>query len=240
MAVSATQLPLSYDACSVTDRAFHFRHLAPLVLLVLAAACGGSEASKGPRKDIRPQDQARADSIILKLEDLPQGWRAERADEDQSSPDCFEPDLSDLTQTGRAESPNFVRGGATLVSSLVSIYATEQDGQAAYDRVVRQELADCLADYLKGRSDQDVTFKNLSSGRLSFPRLGDRSAAYEIAMELETNGLSPAAYLDLVFIQRDRAVAAVLFFDVISPFEEASREGLARAVAQRMKEAAGE
>ena len=57
-------------------------------------------------------------------------------------------------------------------------------------------------------------------------------------MEVETNGLSPAAFLDLVFIQRGRAAAAVLFFDVLTPFDEMTRELLARRVAQRMKEAA--
>jgi hypothetical protein len=224
-------------AQSVTDRGFQVRHLAPLALLfVVATACGGGGGtSKGPRKDIRPQDQARADSIILKLDDLPHGWRAEKSNEEQSGPNCFEPDLSDLTETGTAESPNFFSGSTTFVSSGAGMYASKSDAQAAYERVAGQELADCIAEYLTAYSDKDVSFENLSSGRLSFPSLGDRSAAYEIAMEIKTNGFSPAAFVDFVVIQRGRAVGAVVYFDVGSPFEAKMRERLARRFAQRMK-----
>lgn len=202
---------------------------------VLLGACGGSSTSKGPKKDLRPEDQARAESIILTLDDMSQGWRAEKSEHDDSGPDCFQPDLSDITQTGRAESPDFYRGNNTFVSSLASMFATDQDANAAYDRIAGQDLADCLAEYLKSQSDQAVTIKDVSSGELSFPSLGDRSAAYEIAMELETNGFSPSAYVDLVFIQRRRGMGTVFFFDVLSPFDEASREELARRVAQRMR-----
>ncbi len=107
---------------------------------------------------------------------------------------------------------------------------------SAFKRVAADKLAQCFSDHMKKQSDSDVKVKNVSWGRLGFPHLGERSAAYQIAVDLETHGLTPTAYFDIVFIQRKRALSVLMFADILSPFDESLKERLSRAVVQRTKE----
>ena len=46
--------------------------------------------------------------------------------------------------------------------------------------------------------------------------------------------MSASAFADLVFVRHDRAVSLLLFFDVLSPFDQTLKEQLATVVAKRM------
>jgi hypothetical protein len=207
--------------------------LAALALGVAACGGGSDEGSQEAKTVIQEAAQERAGAIVLTLADFPSGWRAE-ADSDEEEPECVGFDFSDLTVNGRGESPNFLRGEATLASSIAAVFATEEQAKAAFGRLANQKLADCFTDFIREQSDENVRVLDATSGELSFPSMGDRSAAYQIALELETEGFTPSAFVDLIFIQDERAVAVLFFLDVLTPFPDEEKETLARKVADRM------
>jgi hypothetical protein len=208
------------------------------VVLPLAASCGSSSSSDAnkPQTRINPQDKAKAEQIIFHLSDFPPGWRAE-VSEDQDGASCFKLNFSDLTITGRADSKDFVQAEATTATSLAGIFLNEQQARTAFKRLASETLAKCFSDYMRSQSSSDVKITRTSFGRLQFPHMADQTAAYQIVIGLESQGLSPSAYVDLVFIRQTRAVAVLAFVDVFSPFDEQHKEQLARTVAGRMDSA---
>lgn len=207
-----------------------------LVLVALAAGCGGDNSTNAnkPQTRINPQDKAKAEQIILHLSDFPAGWRAETSKDQGGTPKCFNLKFNDLTVSGKADSKNFVHGEATLATSSAGIYLNEQQARAAFKRAATDKLAKCFSDYMQSQSTSDVKITRTSFGRLRFPQIGDESAAYQIAIGLESQGLTPTAYVDLVFVRQTRALALLGFVDVFSPFDEQMKEELARTVAGRM------
>ena len=144
--------------------------------------------------------------------------------------------MSDLVLPGKATSKQYVHGPATFAESVAAVFEKHAMAVSAFKRVAVDKLAACFSSSLKQRSNGDLKVKNVNWGRLSFPQLGDRSAAYRIDIEIVTKDLSPTAYFDLVFIERKRVLGLLLFVDVFMSFHEALEVRLSRAVAQRMKE----
>jgi hypothetical protein len=210
--------------------------LATAAIVLAASACGGGDdrESLNAQTQITADDQRDAEQIVLQLGDFPSGWRAEADGDDEDDADCLDVDFSDLTITGEAESKTFVKGNAPIASSKAAVYQdTEQAGEA-FERIATDELAECFSDYMKKQSDDDVTVGDVSFGELTFPKMGDRSAAYQIAIELRASGITPTAYVDLVFIQHERALVLLAFVDIFTAFDQAQKEALAGTVAKRM------
>lgn len=193
--------------------------------------------SQDAQTDIRAEDQALADSVVLKLSDFATGWRADESDdEDDDENGCGQPDYSALTITGRADSPTFTRGSVASVSSTAVVYTSQDDAISAYqlfEGAVNQEIGDCLAETLEDTDGIKVI--DISAGRLSFPSFGDRSAAYQIAIEYESEGLTPTFYVDIVVLQDGRALAALIYLDLLTPFSDSEKERLTEIVAGRMQ-----
>jgi len=78
----------------------------------------------------------------------------------------------------------------------------------------------------------------VSVGQVSFPKLGDRSSAWEMVAPLESEGQSVTAFYEAVYIRTGKALSVVLFSDAFTPFDEGLREQLALRVAERMDAAA--
>lgn len=211
-----------------------------LLMLALALVVSGFAAATAaagkPVHSYTKADQHLAGEVVFHLGDFPTGWRSQIDTSKNGSPACFNPNLSDLTLTGEASSHEYVHGDATFAEALAVVFKSHAMALSAFKRLAVENLIQCFSSYIKQQSSSNTKIKNVSSGRLNFPHLGDRSAAYQIAIELESHGLSPTAYVDPVFIERGRVLSLLLFFDVLSPFSEPLEERLSRAVAQRMKE----
>jgi hypothetical protein len=211
-----------------------------LILLVgLGTGCGGGSSSNESRSTtsqtkINTRDKAAAQRIVLHLSDFPTGWRAQPSKNESDEPKCFKLDVSDLTVTGKASSRDFVNGQVTTATSAAGLYEDEQQAHDAYQRIANEKLAKCISDWVRTQSTSDAKITDSSFGKLGFPKLGDQSSAYQIAMTLEAQGLTPTAYVDLVFIRETRALTFLVFLDLFSPFDEQLKEDLARKVASRM------
>jgi hypothetical protein len=81
----------------------------------------GAAPSSEWQVDIRPEDQAKAEELVLVARDLPSGWTVEPAeDEDEPELTCTQIDYSDLTVTGEAVSPTFSSPEAAVIAFSVA------------------------------------------------------------------------------------------------------------------------
>ena len=65
------------------------------------------------------------------------------------------------------------------------------------------------------------------------PKLGERSAAYDVAAKLDGNGVSFPVFVDVVVVQRGRSIAALVFTGVGSRLP--SRHYVATSVTARLR-----
>jgi hypothetical protein len=189
-----------------------------------------------------PKEEAEeiARSMLLRLSDLPTGWRAQPHEESEG---CA--GIDKLTERydvlAKADSKDFARGDTTEASSSAGLFNDEQTAREALDyleaSVQSKKFRECVDDLLREQADEDVTFGDVQVGQVSFPTLGDRSSAWEVVIPAKTQGFSFTAYATAVYMTRSSALAVVLFSDVGTPFDEGMRERLARIVEKRMDEA---
>jgi hypothetical protein len=116
-----------------------------------AATAGGATGSGGePRHAFRPADQALAQSIRLKLSDLPPGFTTYRPgslEPGAAGSRCKgTPDESDLTLTGKSFSGLFT--GTDIDAAFysgASVFPSAGQAQTALQREMRPAVARCLA-----------------------------------------------------------------------------------------------
>jgi hypothetical protein len=235
-----------------------FGVLLVVVLAALVCGCGGSGSNgqdetttvtaptdtTAPTAETTalPKDEAEeiAKSMLLRLSDLPTGWRAQPHEESEG---CA--GIDKLTERydvlAKADSKDFARGDTTEASSSAGLFSDERTAHEALNyleaSVQSKKFRECVDDLLREQADEDITFGDVQVGQVSFPTLGDRSSAWEVVIPAKTQGFSFTAYADAVYMTTSRALAVVLFSDVGTPFDEAMRERLARIVEKRMNEA---
>jgi len=180
-----------------------------LVGLLAAVLTGAALAATGdPVKRHTAADMAKARSIVFKLRELGPGWTRDTSQQTDDSPRCsyFRVDESDLVETGYAEGTFNHSSGATL-GAEASVYKTVAQAQATWSRHVRPALARCLADELRREAAKDGdTIAIVRTGKLAFPKVSPRTAAYRLLARLTPKGRTTAIPLtfDLVFLERGR------------------------------------
>jgi hypothetical protein len=173
----------------------------PRLLLALAALCicvpavALATADTDPKERLTAADQAKARSVVLKRSDFVAGWKKvpPEPDTDAVCPG-FNPDGSDLTLTGKAESDFEHTQGLPLVSSFADVYVTKADASASWSRTVKPALARCLAHFMReGAKEEGVELTIATSGRVAFPKVAPRTAAFRVVarMTVEQPGAAP-------------------------------------------------
>jgi hypothetical protein len=197
------------------------------------ALAGGA---KEPKKAIKPAVQARAKRIAVGLKDLPGfGWKAQPSQSDRSSPRCsyYRPDQSRLTENGDYTSPDFTRSDGLYVSSTVGIFVSAKQAQQSFALVVRPELPSCLGEsVVKSGAPGHIALR--FAGKLAFPTLGDRSAAYRVVFAVKNGNQQVPATIDLVAINKGAVDVAVFFSSAGLPVPASFERKIAGAVAARM------
>jgi hypothetical protein len=204
---------------------------------------GDEPTGGGAETVIEEEAQQRAEEIGLRLSDFPSGWRAQAAEEDEEGQErfrkCVGTNLSEFTVAGHATSDDFVRGDATEASSEVVVLADEEQADRSLDVLVGQmrseRLNDCVRDAYEQGDNEGVELIEISTGELSFPDLAAESSAWQIELTVEADDVEVSAYLDIVFLREDRAIAQLMFLDVLTPFPDDEKEDLAGKVAERMQ-----
>lgn len=158
------------------------RPLAALLALCLAIPAAALAADTDPKKRITPADQAKARSILLKSTDFVAGWKRTPAtpESDFICPG-FNPDESDLTLTGEAEADFERSGGGVAVYSYSEVWASKTDALKSWTRSDKPAAARCLGyAFRKGAESEGALVKIVSAGRMTFPKLAPRTAAFKV------------------------------------------------------------
>jgi hypothetical protein len=231
--------------------------IATIAVLIAGTGCGGSDGSEGGDggddersavRDIQPEAQEQAEAIVLELSDFPNGWRASPSEEvdDRISEfrECMGVDFSGVTITGEAKSQDFAMGESAQASSEARVLETDQDAADAvteFARGMASDVAeDCVTDLIvrafqEQDADEDIEIGEVDVGELSFtPPDIEEGRAWQIAVPIEVQGLSPTVYLDFVMLREGDAVAQLETEDVSDPFDPALRDDLLEALAARM------
>jgi hypothetical protein len=162
------------------------RCLGALLVLCIAVPAVALAADTDPKKKITPVDQAKARSILLKRSDFAAGWKKVPAspDSDATCPG-FNPDESDLTLNGEAEADFEHTQGVRFVASAAEVFATEADARKSWTRSDKPATARCLG-YLfsQGQTNTSTKVRIVSAGRMAFPKLAPRTAAFKVVARL--------------------------------------------------------
>lgn len=207
-----------------------------------------SETGTASKRAIEPEAQARAESMLLTLSDLPDGWRGSPPeDEDEGDEEfrsCVGSDYSGSTIIGEESSDEFSKGENTSVSSAAIVLESGADAQDSLDEFadgMRSPTAEPCFERLirKGTEGEDYEVGEVDIGELSFSRPAnvDEARAWEVAIPLEPtsdDGVRVTAYLDIVQLRKGDVLVAVNTEDVFSPFDSDLRRELVGKVAARM------
>jgi hypothetical protein len=219
----------------------------PRLLAVLVALCIGvpavalAAADTDPQKKLTAADQAKARAVILKRTDFVAGWKKVPAPPESDEP-CpgFNPDNSDLTISGEAVA-NFEHGqGIPSVLAFADVYATQADAAKSWARNVKPALVRCFAHFfLQGAKEDGVKARVVSQGKIAFPKIAPRTAAFRIVARItvEQQGEPPVTIpitMHIVAVGRGRGEAGMLTTGVGTGVQPADLQSFARLMASRM------
>jgi hypothetical protein len=210
------------------------RLLAFAALLAFLVAAGSVSAGhQDPQKRLTKADNARARAMLLKLSDLPPGFRAERSTSDDPHVDCA-PAVSeaDLTLTGEAEGKNLT-AGPVFVGSGAQVYGSNADANASWRRSTSAAGVACATSTLR-REFAKQQIRLVSLRPIAFPRFADRSVAYRVKLSGSTSQGTLQLFVDVVALMHGRAHASVVLGVPFAPPQRADELRLARIVADRM------
>jgi hypothetical protein len=209
-----------------------------IVLAALLAGAAFAANPHDPQKRFTAADQAWARKLVVTRADLTgTGWTAQKSTDDSTTCRSFNPDESDLVETGERQSLEFTRGGS-FVMSTAAIFANASQARAMWNREMRPQLLDCLAEGLKGTSTGDATVKITARGPLSFPKLAERTAAFRVHLAFNVQGIKFGAELHIICLGRGRANLALMTMSPgkpLSPLPAGLERTLAARLAQRLR-----
>jgi len=215
--------------------------------LVLAGCAGGVTSTV----TLDAADQERAERIVLRLDDLPVGWRRQ-AEPPDSPPNHCVSDRITLMPSGEKGWEYFSMDEEPVSLSLSSaVYKNEDEARKVFNLVASEDMAQCYADYMRTNlADHnmrknpglDMKVTDVAFGPV-YLRTGDESADYEVRTDIRTNwrntysgAFTSSSYLNVVSVRHDRAVVLVRFLDMRSrAFDEDEKRRLVEIVANRME-----
>lgn len=210
--------------------------------LVFIVACGGG-GETGPSASptgAQIEDEL-AQSMVLTVEDFPRGWSEEPADAD--APDATEQcRIPWEGATGFAETGNFENPSGSKVSQALRIFGSVERTETVVEHMKRG--AECLVKvFNSGKLDDDeVAFSKATLGVISFPSIGDRSAAYRLKVHAkarkETGLFSEIDWtLDFVVVVVDRVAFVITAEEEWGSFDAEELESVARKAEARVRAA---
>jgi hypothetical protein len=219
----------------------------PRLLVVVVALCIGvpavalAAADTDPKERFTAADQAKARAVVLKRSDFVAGWKKVPAPPESDEP-CpgFNPDNSDLTISGEAIGNFEHTQGLPSVLSVVDVYVSEADAAKSWARNVKPALARCFGHFfLKGAQEEGVKARIVSQGRISFPKVAPRTAAFRVVARLtvEPQGQEPVTVpitMHIVALGRGRGEVGLLTSGVGAGVHMADLRAFAKLVASRL------
>jgi hypothetical protein len=211
--------------------------------LVLAAALAaalvvtGVALAEAPVVLFDPADQAAAKAAVLRASDLGPGWKGGLTKAEVDGADgCpgFKPKQADLVVTGLAESEFKHRPGALTITSQAQVLKTKAMVRLDWERTVAHpSVLGCMRRAFADTGDRSIRF--VSANRISFPRIGSRSARYRVVMNYAVGEDTVPMLFDFVAVEAGRTE---LSLSLIAPLKDrraadTAEARLARILVQR-------
>ncbi|TMK33501.1 MAG: hypothetical protein E6G64_03905 [Actinobacteria bacterium] len=208
-----------------------------IVLAALFAGAAFAANPHDPQKRFTAADQAWARTLLLQRADLPgAGWTSKKSTGDNSTCKSFNPDESKLVETGEQQSREFSRGGG-FVTSMAAIFKTTKDAETGWNLEAKTQILDCLAEALGQTSTGSATVKIAARGRLAFPHVAQRTAAFYVRLAFNVQGIKFNADLHFILLGRGRANLALMSLSPgkpLTPLPAGLDRSLAATLARRL------
>lgn len=186
-------------------------------------------------------DTARAEEILFKPSDLPEGWTPvpapEGAEEEQaelrsSFAVCL--GVEPLPDHPSAESPEYVTGEITQVSARVELAPSAEVAEAELAQLRRPRYLECVAkQFDQSQADSGLEFAPSRAQEFDFPDLADGTLATRITTLLTLEGQEITIYADLVVVREGRVQITMYFLRARQPFPADLADSLARRMLAR-------
>jgi opacity protein-like surface antigen len=204
--------------------------------LVLAGAAVAA-SPHDPQKRFTKADQAWARKLLVKRGDLAgAGWRSQVSSNDATC-QSFNPDESDLVETGERESPEFNRNGS-FVASMAAVFRSSAHAQSAWNREIKLQVLDCLAEGIKDGSTDQVQVRIASRSRLAVPSVAPRTAGFRVKLAFDVQGVKFGSDVHLIALGRGRANVMLMTMSSgrpLSPLPAGLERTLVHRLAQRLR-----
>lgn len=238
--------PVDTDGVFGTRRAHALVACSAALVVLVAVGCAGTTGSEDGTGGVRTAeiaaasgDRALAARINLVLDDLPGGWSQLPTDTNPIDElwNCLRPARSRRTVTADVTSHRFGRGPMRIAVSQTTIFATPEEAASAFERASADDLGQCIAMRVGSarRPGDQPRLAEIRADELAFPSLGEGSVAYRVTGTVEARGATWNWFLDLVLVQRDRALAVLIAGDAPAPFPAKLERRLARIIEARME-----
>jgi hypothetical protein len=221
------------------------------VALAASAACGGNGGgnSEGTsaKGAIEAKAQERADSIVLKLSDFPDDWRATSAKKEDPGGEkfrrCIGVNDSAFTFLGDATSDDFVSGEGTAAGSNARVLKDDSEARDAFEALSKgmASARDCIQTLLPPLG-KDFKVGNVEVGKLRINPPGvDEARAWQIAIPVRIiagtqKGDLETTYIDVVYLRKADVLVRMRTLNLLFPFDSELRAKLLQAVASRMSD----
>lgn len=212
--------------------------------VLMLGACGGDSGddpsgdaastttSAAPAaEEIAVEDLERAQSALLRLDDMPAGWSETAGEDDdpgsvtadEDFADCLGIDVDDLEPPDDLSfDSTFTDGDSMEVSSSASVWATAEDAETRLEHRTGDEALACIPDALEGmledlaEAEDDVTVEGVDVGRINLDLPGN-AIALRITASMSAQGFDVDVFLDTVLGTVDNIGWSVTVQDVFSP-----------------------
>jgi hypothetical protein len=183
-----------------------------VALLVVAVAVS---APGDPKRALKPADQTRAKSLVLRQTELPAGqWKVSRTDFSQANPQCVLRNyrLDSLTETGLVGFDYSDPGAGTSIESDASVFVSSSQARRAFATYSQPGFYGCVASAFT--SVPGITVKIIRKERASpFGSAANGIDASAFHMTLSIHSSKGTLLLDLIFVEMHsgRGLAQLVF-----------------------------
>lgn len=235
IAVAALLFTGIFVAVNRHDKERHRTTGATTATTVPTVTTKAGAATTAGRPDVG-RDQLRVAGAVLRLEDLGTGWRQQPPDlPDEGLGRCYGLERAGR-RTAEGLSGGLMRGQFGSAGSYVALFADDDGARKVFRTTTQDSFSRCILDALsrsrRAKTPPGVTYDPMVASHLSFPDVGARSTAYRITSATRAGNTVPT-FLDLIVVQRQRAVAVVAFGDAFRPVAtDEEQRAVARVVSR--------
>jgi hypothetical protein len=202
-------------------------------------------------------DKSLAVAANLKLSDFPDGWTSTPQSSTSSGEQAIGTRLNSCLHTNlaifdsknptAASSPSFGDSNNDTVASGADYLATASQAQSEMSVFTSSRFQSCMTTAMNALLNYElnnagsgstlpagVSFGQATVSQMSFQTYGDQSVAYRVTVPFSYKGLNPDVYVDIVAVQKGRALAALFFESTGTPFESSMEEQLTSVVVGRL------